>query len=104
MAFLQVFQHLVGPVQNRSGHSCQFSHVYPKAVLAPTGNQLSEENHIVLQFPYRNIEILDAIKAIERFGLRMEPGPDGVTMADMQGQPLMSNREGGRISVPKVAL
>lgn len=49
-------------------------------------------------------EMVDAIKAVERFGFRIDPGPDGVTIADMAGQPLMNNRETGQqIVVPEVA-
>lgn len=49
-------------------------------------------------------EILDAIAAIERFGRRFDPGPDGVTMADMAGQTIMNDRQTGRpIMVPGVA-
>lgn len=48
-------------------------------------------------------EMVDAIRAIERFGLRIDPGPEGVTMADMAGQPIMNNRETGKpIIVPEV--
>ncbi|ARE40878.1 prophage MuSo1, DNA transposition protein [Rhodovulum sp. P5] len=46
-------------------------------------------------------EILDAIAAIERFGRRFEPGPGGVTLADMAGQPVMNDRSTGKpIMVP----
>lgn len=46
-------------------------------------------------------EISDAIKSIERLGLRIDLGPDGVTMADMAGQVIMSNRDTGKdIVVP----
>ena len=49
-------------------------------------------------------EIVEAIRAIERFGQRIEPGPNGVTMADMAGQVIMGNRESGKdIIVPEVA-
>lgn len=48
-----------------------------------------------------NREILDAIANIERFGRRMDPGPDGVTRADMAGQVIMSDRATGKaILVP----
>lgn len=51
-----------------------------------------------------NREILDAIANIERFGRRMEPGPDGVTLADMAGLVIMRNRDTGReIIVPEAA-
>lgn len=50
-----------------------------------------------------NREMVDAIKNVERFGFRINPGPDGVTMADMRGQLLMNNRETGKdIFVPEV--
>jgi hypothetical protein len=49
-------------------------------------------------------EMVDAIKAVERFGFRIDPGPESVTVADMAGQPLMNNRETGQqILVPEVA-
>lgn len=49
-------------------------------------------------------EMVDAIKAVERFGFRIDPGPKGVTVADMAGQPLMNNRETGQqIMVPEAA-
>ncbi|OJY36339.1 MAG: DNA transposition protein [Rhodobacterales bacterium 65-51] len=38
-------------------------------------------------------EMVEAISKIERFGRRIEIGPQGVTMADMAGQVLMSNRD-----------
>lgn len=38
-------------------------------------------------------EIVEAVKLVERFGFRIEPGPQGVTMADMAGQPIMTNRD-----------
>lgn len=48
-----------------------------------------------------NREILDAIANIERFGRRMDPGPQGVTLADMAGQVIMSDRALGKpIIVP----
>lgn len=48
-----------------------------------------------------NREVLDAIKAIERFGNRNEYGPDGVTIADMAGLPIMNDRaHGTQIVVP----
>lgn len=51
-----------------------------------------------------NREILDAIANIERFGRRMEPGPEGVTLADMVGRVIMQNRDTGReILVPETA-
>lgn len=47
-------------------------------------------------------EILDAIMSIERFGRRSDPGPDGVTLTEMAGQPLMTDRNTGReIMAPK---
>ncbi len=47
-------------------------------------------------------EILDAICAVERFGRRITPGPDGVSIADMAGHPIMTDRKTGRdILVPK---
>lgn len=49
-------------------------------------------------------EIVDATKVVERFGFRIDPGPQGVTVADMAGQPIMNNRETGQqIVVPGVA-
>lgn len=49
-------------------------------------------------------EMVEAISKIERLGRRMDLGPDGVTMADMAGQLLMSNRETSRdIIVPELA-
>ncbi len=49
-------------------------------------------------------EIVEAISKIERLGRRIDLGPDGVTMADMAGQILMSNRETSRdIIVPEAA-
>ncbi len=51
-----------------------------------------------------NREILEAIAGIERFGMRNEPGPEGVTIADMAGQIIMSDRATGKpITVPRVA-
>lgn len=51
-----------------------------------------------------NREILDAIANIERFGRKMDPGPEGVTMADMAGLVIMRNRDTGReIVVPEAA-
>lgn len=48
-------------------------------------------------------EMVEAIRAIERFGQRFEPGPDGITQADMAGQTIMNNRETGKpIIVPEV--
>ncbi len=51
-----------------------------------------------------NREVLDAIANIERFGRRMDPGPEGVTMADMAGLVIMRNRDTGKeIVVPEAA-
>ncbi|MGY9046298.1 hypothetical protein P775_11175 [Puniceibacterium antarcticum] len=51
-----------------------------------------------------NREILEAIAHIERFGLRSECGAEGVTLADMQGQVIMSDRNSGNaIVVPEAA-
>ncbi|QOL80435.1 AAA family ATPase [Pseudooceanicola spongiae] len=49
-------------------------------------------------------EILDAIKSIERFGRRFDIGSDGVTVADMAGQVIMTDRNSGKdifVPVPK---
>lgn len=49
-------------------------------------------------------EMVEAISKIERFGRRLDVGADGVTMADMAGQLIMSNRDTGKdIIVPEVA-
>lgn len=49
-----------------------------------------------------NREILEAIAHIERFGLRADPGPEGITIADMAGQVLMNDRSTGKpICVPR---
>ncbi|ANH05011.1 AAA family ATPase [Shinella sp. HZN7] len=51
-----------------------------------------------------NREILEAIAHIERFGFRMEPGPEGVTMSDMAGQMIMNDRSSGKpIMLPRAA-
>lgn len=49
-------------------------------------------------------ELVEAISKIERFGRRIEIGAQGVSMADMAGQVLMSNRETGKdVVVPEAA-
>ena len=51
-----------------------------------------------------NREVLDAIANIERFGRRMDPGAEGVTLADMAGLVIMRNRDTGKdIVVPEAA-
>lgn len=51
-----------------------------------------------------NREVLDAIANIERFGRRMDPGAEGVTVADMGGLVIMRNRDTGKdIIVPEAA-
>lgn len=40
-----------------------------------------------------NREILEAIRSIEKFGLRNPPGPDGLTIRDMAGQRLIDDRK-----------
>ncbi|PZO64578.1 MAG: ATP-binding protein [Paracoccus denitrificans] len=48
-------------------------------------------------------EMVEAIRAIERFGQRIDLGPNGVTHADMVGQVIMNNRENSKpIIVPEV--
>jgi DNA transposition AAA+ family ATPase len=49
-----------------------------------------------------NREILEAIRSIEKFGLRNAPkGPDGLTLQEMAGQLLANDRKSGReIYVP----
>jgi DNA transposition AAA+ family ATPase len=48
-----------------------------------------------------NREVLDAIANIERFGRRMDLGAEGVTIEDMAGQLIMSDRSTGKaILVP----
>jgi DNA transposition AAA+ family ATPase len=50
-----------------------------------------------------NREVLEAIANIERFGLRMEPGDHGVSMADMAGMAIIKDRHNGQsIMVPEV--
>lgn len=39
-----------------------------------------------------NREILEAMAHIERFGQRFDPGPEGITVADMAGQVIMNDR------------
>lgn len=47
-------------------------------------------------------EMVEAISKIERFGRRIDVGPEGVTLADMVGQVIMSNRETSKdIIVPE---
>lgn len=49
-------------------------------------------------------ELVDAIKRIESFGLRLDLDGSAVTMADMAGQVVMSNRDTGKmILVPEAA-
>ena len=43
-----------------------------------------------------NREILDAIAHIERFGMRADVGEAGVTISDMAGQPIMTDRTTGK--------
>ncbi|MCY1704420.1 AAA family ATPase [Pannonibacter sp. SL95] len=48
-----------------------------------------------------NREILEAIANIERFGLRNDPGPGGLGIADMAGQVILNDRASNRpIRVP----
>ncbi|HBD91786.1 MAG: DNA transposition protein [Rhodobacteraceae bacterium GWE1_64_9] len=62
----------------------------------------------LIQFVWRHSkgfsrEMVEAISKIERFGRRIDLGPDGVTVADMAGQVIMSNRETSKdIVVPEV--
>jgi hypothetical protein len=39
-----------------------------------------------------NREVLEAIANIERFGLRSDPGPGGVTLKEMAGQKIINDR------------
>lgn len=51
-----------------------------------------------------NREILEAIAHIERFGLRIDLGPEGLTVGDMAGQIIMNDRNTGKpICVPGAA-
>lgn len=51
-----------------------------------------------------NREILEAMAHIERFGQRFDPGPEGITVADMAGQIIMNDRTTSKpICVPGVA-
>lgn len=51
-----------------------------------------------------NREILEAIAHIERFGQRIDPGEEGITVGDMAGQVIMNDRSTGKpIRVPGVA-
>lgn len=51
-----------------------------------------------------NREILEAIAHVERFGLRFDPGPEGITLADMAGQVIMNDRSTGKpVCVPGAA-
>lgn len=51
-----------------------------------------------------NREILDAIAHIERFGMRADIDQGGVTVDDMTGQPIMTDRTTGKeIHVPEAA-
>lgn len=50
-----------------------------------------------------NREVLEAIANIERFGLRMEPSDQGVTMRDMAGMVIMNDRHNNHpVVVPEV--
>lgn len=50
-----------------------------------------------------NREVLEAIANIERFGLRLDAAPGGVTMADMAGQIIVNDRRTNQpIRVPRV--
>lgn len=49
-----------------------------------------------------NREVLEAIANIERFGLRLAAGEDGVTLADMAGQVIVNDRRSNQpIRVPR---
>lgn len=51
-----------------------------------------------------NREVLEAIANIEKFGLRADPGPAGVTVADMSGLKVLSDRRTSKpIHVPEFA-
>ena len=51
-----------------------------------------------------NREVLEAIANIEKFGLRADPGPAGVTMADMAGLKVLSDRRTSKpLHVPEFA-
>lgn len=51
-----------------------------------------------------NREVLEAIANIERFGLRYDAGPAGVTLADMAGQVIVNDRRSSQaIRVPEMA-
>jgi DNA transposition AAA+ family ATPase len=50
-----------------------------------------------------NREIMEAIAHVERFGRRVRPGPEGVSVRAMEGEPIMSDRRTGQpIAVPRV--
>lgn len=50
-----------------------------------------------------NREVLEAIANIEKFGLRMELGDQGVTMADMAGMTIINDRHSNQpVRVPEV--
>ncbi len=75
-------------------------------IMRLTGSLLGENQH---EFVWKvskgfNREILEAIAHIERFGLRYEPGPDGITVSDMAGQVIMNDRNTSRpIFIPGAA-
>ncbi|PYE87531.1 AAA family ATPase [Phyllobacterium leguminum] len=49
-----------------------------------------------------NREVLEAIANIERFGLRFDYGPEGVTLADMAGQVIFTDRRSSQaVKVPE---
>ncbi|XHE13648.1 AAA family ATPase [Agrobacterium deltaense] len=51
-----------------------------------------------------NREVLEAIANIERFGMRADPGPQGITVADMRGQTILNDRDTNKpILVPGLA-
>lgn len=51
-----------------------------------------------------NREVLEAIANIERFGMRIDPGQKGVTLADMSGQVVLNDRRTNKpILVPEFA-
>ena len=54
---LKMTQYLISTPDYHLWHSCKFSHMYAKTMLAATAGKLTEKHHLAVYFPDRHIII-----------------------------------------------
>ena len=59
---LQVFQHLVSPLNDAGGHTCQFGHVDTEAMFATAACKFAQENDLTVSLAHGHVVVTNTVK------------------------------------------